>query len=127
VEINKRREIINLFYQEWAENNPSKKVKNIVLNEFIHVNQLSKKETIQYAVRSFYETMYVLNLELILQIATPVETVPAKENKTQKPFSKMLIMEAIVPDLLKYGKTGKLTAGIRKVNANKIQYCLTAK
>ncbi|MDR0438393.1 MAG: hypothetical protein LBH22_08875 [Bacteroidales bacterium] len=127
MEINKRREIINLFYQEWAENNPSKKVKNIVLNEFIHVNQLSKKETIQYAVRSFYETMYVLNLELILQIATPVETVPAKENKTQKPFSKMLIMEAIVPDLLKYGKTGKLTAGIRKVNANKIQYCLTAK
>ena len=127
VEMDKRREIINSFYQQWTESNPSKKVKNIVLNEFIHVNQLSKKETMQYAVRSFFETMYVLNLDLILQVATPVKTVPAKKNKTQKPFSKMLIMKAIVPDLLKYGKTGKLTVGIRKVDANKIQYCLTAK
>ncbi len=127
-DISTRRRIIEQFYEKWFKENPTKRIKNIILNEFIYVNQKSKKETVAHAGKSFLSTMHVLNLDLILRIAVPTKEIERKDgSEGQKHFQKLLLMEAIVPSLVKYGKVGKLTIGIKKVDSSKIQYCLTAK
>ncbi len=126
-DVNVRRKIIEKFYERWFKEHPTKKIKNVVLNEFIHVNKKSKKETIAHAGKFFVSTMYILNLDIILEIAIPTKEIEVKgESKSQKPFHKMLIMEAVVPELAKYGVTGKLVIGIKRTRNTKFQYCLTA-
>lgn len=121
--IRKREAVISDFYRKWYESHPSKKVRNIDLNDDINVRYISVTETVRHAAISYLSTLAVLQLDLVLKTARRVgKPKPVKPNdKNQSVFAKMQIMECVLEGI---GKV-KLTVGIKK-NDVKIQYCITA-
>lgn len=117
-EIKAREKIIKDFYAAWCAEHGDKKIWNESLNAFIHVKFLSINETYSKAARTYDSTMAVMRLTEILQKAKLVEERPAKQNKNQKSFDKMLLMLAF--------ENIKLTVGHQRSNGNYIQYCITA-
>jgi hypothetical protein len=119
-----RKQIIKDFYYLWGTINPSKKVFNKSLNDFIHVKYISVDETAEHASLRYISTLAVLFLSEILENAvqngTPKNVNPAK--KHQKGFEKIIIMEYCKE---KFG-TIKLTVGVKRGTKEKIQYCVTA-
>ena len=123
-----RRKIINDFYRKWFQENEEKRVKNTSLGTLIHVNKDSRKETQKWGSLSFRSTLTVLELSYVLKNAVVTgKDDPKPGNKSQKKYSKMLIMECVVPKLRPYVVTAKLTVGVRRSDSQRLQYCLTAK
>ena len=116
-EIKIREKLIKNFYAKWIGENPTKRVWNVNLNNFILVKYLSINETYNKAARSYESTIAVFRLNDILEKALLVEELPTKaNNKNQKGFSKMLIM--------RYGNV-KLTVGCQKTTGENVQYGIT--
>ncbi len=117
-EIKTREKIIKDFYAQWISLNPEKKIFNKSLNADIFVKFISINETYEKAARSYESTLAVLKLTEVLSKAKKISETPAKNNKNQKSFSKMLIMLAY--------ENIKLTVGLQKSNNQYVQYCITA-
>ena len=67
---------------------------NAALGKYICVKFLSINETYEKASRSYESTMAVFRLTEILQNATLVEELPAKQKtRNQKQFEKLLVMQ----------------------------------
>jgi len=126
-DVKERRKIIADFYKKWFNENSEKSVKNASLNKLIHVNMISKKETLHWACLSFQSTLTVLELSYVLKHAVKTDSVRPKENKNQAKFSRMLTMECVVPKLRPYVVTAKLMVGVKISDNRRLQYCLTAK
>ncbi len=121
-----REKIIKQFYNDWAGENTEKKVKNDSLKQFIHVNHLSKKETMRWGCLSANSTLTVLELSYVLKYAVKVGNDKPKNNANQREFKDIIIMECDVPKLRPYIVKAKLIVGVKREH-KKIQYCLTAK
>lgn len=123
-DIKKREEIIYNFYDKWFEVNPTKKVYNIHLKEYINVRYISVNETARHAAKQYLSTLAVLQLDSILATAKQFGAQRSiKEGvKNQRKFSKMLEMRC---DLAGIGII-KLIVGIKKQSKEKVQYCITA-
>jgi hypothetical protein len=95
-----------------------------VIEEFIEVKFLSIQETASKAAIRYKSTLAVIYLTEILEKAvtkgSPQE--PKKDNKKQKRFSKIFILEY---EKEKFGKI-KLTVGELRGSGQKVQYCVTA-
>ena len=118
-----RKEFIIAFYSKWIAINPTKQIFNKSLNDFINVRFLSIQETAGHASHTYKSTIAVTFLTEILENAKLVTTVkPKLENKNQKRFSGIIVME--------YSKESfgeiKLTVGVLRGSKQKIQYCITA-
>jgi len=86
------------------------------------------RETRNWACLSIQSTLTVLELTYVLKHAVKTEENPPKNNKNQKRFKRILIMECIVPRLRPYVNIAKLTVGVTKRDDKKLQYCwLTSK
>ena len=80
-------------------------------------------ETSEHAAKNYLSTLAVLQLDAILVGARKVSIQNVKQNnKNQKPFEKIIIMEY---DLVEIGKV-KMTVGVRRRTREKVQYCITA-
>lgn len=122
-DIQQRELIIRDFYHEWKEKNPSQKKYNLSLKEYINIRMVSIIETSEHAAKNYLSTLAVLQLDAILVGARKVSIQNVKQNnKNQKPFEKIIIMEY---DLVGIG-TIKMTVGVRRRTREKVQYCITA-
>ena len=119
-----RKQFIRDFYALWETINPSKRVFNKSLNDFVNVKHISVKETIGQASHRYISTLAITFLTEILENATQKGSPqnPNSQKDNQKGFEKIIIMEYIRKDL---GKI-KLTVGVKRGTKEKIQYCITA-
>ena len=119
-----REGIISDVYRKWYEENPTKAVYNVDLQDEINVRFLSVTETMRHAAKSYLSTLAVLQLDLILRNARKIGVpMPVKKGvKNQSEFDKMIIMECELIGI----ETAKLTVGVKKKTGMKIQYCITA-
>ena len=119
-----RKKFISDFYTNWIIANPTKRIYNKSLKNFIEVRFLSMQETASKAAIRYKSTVAVTYLTEILEnaitIGKPQE--PKKDNVKQKRFSKVFIMGYEKED---FGKI-KLTVGELRGSGQKIQYCITA-
>ena len=118
-----RKAFIIAFYSQWIAENPTKQIFNKFLNDFINVRFLSIQETAGHASHTYKSTIAVTYLTEVLENAKSVTTVkPKSENKNQKRFSEIIVME--------YSKESfgeiKLTVGVLRGSKQKVQYCITA-
>jgi hypothetical protein len=119
-----RKQFIKSFYQRWEVANPTKRIFNQSLNDFINVRFVSVDETSGHASHRHISTLAVTFLSEVLEKAvqkgTPKNADTGK--KSQKGFEKIITME--------YSKeafdTIKLTVGVKRGTKEKIQYCITA-
>ena len=122
-DIKAREAIIRDFYREWKTKNPSQRKYNISLKDYINIRMVSIIETSEHAAKSYLSTLAVLQLDSILIGAKKVSVrKPKQDNKNQKPFERILIMEH---ELVGIG-TVKMTVGVRRSTHEKVQYCITA-
>jgi len=118
-----RKEFIIDFYSKWIAINPTKQIINKLLNDFINVRFLSIQETAGHASHTYKSTIAVTYLTEVLENAKPVSTAkPKSENKNQKRFSEILVMEYSKEN---FGEI-KLTVGVLRGSKQKLQYCITA-
>jgi len=119
-----RKLFIRDFYRLWETMNPSKKIFNKSLNDFINVKYISMAETAGHASHRYISTLAILFLSEILENAVqkgvPENADPTK--KSQKGFEKIITMEYCKKE---FG-TIKLTVGVKRGTKEKIQYCVTA-
>jgi hypothetical protein len=116
-EIKAREKLIKEFYAQWIAEHPDKRILNIALGKYICVKFLSINETYEKAARSYESTLAVLRLTEILQNATFVAELLAKQNtRNQKQFEKLLVMQY---------ENIKLTVGLQRSNQDLVQYCIT--
>lgn len=123
-DVKKREEIIYNFYDQWFKVNPTKKVYNIHLKEYINVRYISVNETARHAAKQYLSTLAVLQLDSILATAKQFGAQRSiKEGvKNQRKFSKMIEMRCNLAGI----GTIKLIVGIKKQSKEKVQYCITA-
>jgi hypothetical protein len=118
-----RKQFIKDFYYLWGTINPSKKIFNKSLNDFINVKYISVDETAGQASFNYISTLAIMFLTEILENAVqkgkPKNANPTKSN--QKGFEKIITMEYNKKEL---GKI-KLTVGVKRGTKEKIQYCVT--
>ena len=80
-------------------------------------------ETAGHASHTYKSTIAVTFLDEILENAKYKTSVkPKPENKNQRRFSEMIVMEYLKKD---FGRI-KLTVGVLKGSKQRIQYCITA-
>ena len=121
-EIHKRTEIILKFYHSWKEDNPTQRVYNHGLKDYINVRQISISETARHAAKTYLSTLAVLQLDGILACARKVRIGKPKARSNQSQFQVMIQMEHDCPGV---GRV-KLMVGVRFKTHIKIQYCITA-
>jgi hypothetical protein len=118
-----RKQFILDFYAQWIAINTTKQIFNKSLNDFITIRFLSLQETAGHASHTYKSTVAVTYLTEILENAKYVTTVkPKPENKNQKRFSEMIVMQHSKEV---FGEI-KLTVGVQRGNRLKVQYCVTA-
>ena len=117
-----REDIIWEFYQEWKRKNPSQRIYNRKLKDFINIRKISMEETARHASKRYLSTLAVLQLDAILAFARLVKTSKVEERNNQKQFKAMLIMQYECPGI----GSVKLLVGIRHKTLLKVQYCITA-
>jgi len=84
---------------------------------------LSIQETAGHASHTYKSTIAVTYLSEVLKNAKSVSIAKPKiENKNQKRFSEIIVMEY----LKEYFGEIKLTVGVLRGSKQKIQYCITA-
>ena len=90
-----RKQFIKDFYRLWEIKNPSKKIFNKSLNDFINVRYISVDETAGQASHRYISTLAIMFLTEILENAVqkgiPKNADSTKEN--QKGFEKIITME----------------------------------
>ena len=121
-EIEKRSEIILQFYREWKVKNPTQRVYNHGLRDYINVRKVSISETARHAAKTYLSTLAVLQLDGILACARKVRVGKPKARSNQSKFQAMIEMEHDCPGV---GMV-KLMVGVRLQTHIKIQYCITA-
>ncbi len=121
-EIKQRTDLIWKFYQEWKRDNPTQRVYNNKLKDYINVRQISIDETARHAAKKYLSTLAVLQLDAILACARLIKTVKPENRANQKQFKAMLVMQY---DCQGLGRV-KLLVGIRHKTMLKVQYCITA-
>jgi len=123
-EIKERKKIIKDFYAIWNAANPTKRVFNTNLKEFINVRFLSIQETSLIAANKYLSTFAITHyFTEILELAHEVRrTPPKKDNENQKRFSEIIVLEYKKKE---FG-TVKLTVGVLRGSGQHIQYCITA-
>lgn len=121
-EIKRRSDIIWEFYQAWKDANPSQRVYNHKLKDYINVRQISIDETARHASKRYLSTLAVLQLDAILACARLIRTGKIENRSNQQQFRTMLVMQYDCPGI---GKV-KLLVGVRHRTLLKIQYCITA-
>jgi len=90
---------------------------------FINVRFLSLQETAGHASHTYKSTIAVSYLSEVLENAIRIASVkPKSENKNQRRFSEIIVMEHSKEE---FGKI-KLTVGVLKGSKLKVQYCVTA-
>ena len=118
-----RKQFIKDFYRLWEVINPSKKIFNKSLNDFINVRYISIDETVGHASYTYISTLAIMFLTEILensvQKGTPKNPNPKKKN--QRGFEKIITMEYYKKE---FGVV-KLTVGVKRGTKEKIQYCVT--
>ena len=122
-DIKTRERIISDFYYEWKISNPTQRLFNIDLKDYINIRHISIIETVEHAARTYLSTLAVLQLDSILTLAKKVRIVNVKpKDKNQNQFEKMIKMEY---NLVGIGKVS-LIVGVKRSNKEKVQYCITA-
>ena len=121
-EIKQRKRLIEDYYRLWQADNPSKRVYNRNLHDYINVRQISVIETAEHASKRYLSTLAVLQLDAILACARKVSVSRPKKKSNQSQFKAMIEMRHTCPGI----GAVKLTVGIRMKSALKIQYCITA-
>ena len=121
-DIKKRKDIIWRFYQTWKVSNPTQRVYNHRLKDYINVRQISIDETARHASKRYLSTLAVLQLDAILACAKLIKAGKTENRDNQQKFKAMLVMQYDCPGI---GKV-KLLVGIRHKSLLKIQYCITA-
>ena len=121
-EIKKRKEIIWQFYKEWREVNPTQRIYNHRLKDYINIRQISIDETARHASKRYLSTLAVLQLDAILSFAQLLKTGKIENRNNQKQFKTMLIMQYECPGI----GLVKLLVGVRHKTFLKVQYCITA-
>jgi len=123
-EVKIRKKIIVDFYAQWNASNPNKRIYNADLKNFIYVRYLSINETAEIASRRYISTFAITHyFTEILELAQEIRrTSPKKDNKNQKRFSEIIVLEYKKED---FGKV-RLTVGVLKGSKQHIQYCITA-
>ena len=119
-----RKQFIKDFYRLWESINPTKKVFNKSLNDFINVRYISVDETAGQASHRYISTLAIIFLSEILENAIQ-KGIPKNSDSTkknQKGFEKIITMEYRKKTL----GTIKLTVGVKRGTKEKIQYCVTA-
>jgi len=122
-EIKEREIIIKDFLQKWGEENPERAVYNNKLEDNIYVRGISVIEAKEHSSKSYKSTRALLILDEVLKNATPIKRVPIKSNdNNQQGFDCFIVM------LYKHENIGsiKLTVGVKKRSAMKIQYGISA-
>lgn len=121
--LKQRETIISQVYRKWTENNPTKKVYNRSLKDYINIRFLSITETIRHAAKTYNSTLAMLQLDTILRNSVKFgkPKPPKKAVKKQASFSQMQEMRC---DLEGIG-TVKMMLGIKR-KGEIIQYCITA-
>ena len=113
-DIKKRKQIIKDFYASWNASHPDKKVWNKSLQDYIYVKYQSINETTGHAALSYKSTMAVFHLTEILSNASVSQKwAPKRDDKNQKPYSKMILMR---------WKTYRLIVGLQKSKNEYVQY-----
>ena len=113
-DIKKRKQIIKDFYAVWNAAHPDKKVWNKSLQDYIYVKYQSINETTGHAALSYKSTMAVFHLTEILSNASVSQKwAPKRDDKNQKPYSKMILMR---------WKTYRLIVGLQKSKSEYVQY-----
>ena len=123
-EIKIRKKIIRDFYATWNAANPTKQAFNANLKEFINIRYLSINETAEIASRRYISTFAITHyFTEILEFAQEIRrTPPKKDNKNQKRFSEIIVLEYKKEE---FGMV-RLTVGVLKGSKQHIQYCITA-
>ena len=122
-DIETRKQIILDFYREWKQLNPTQRKYNVSLKDYVNIRNVSINETSFRASKTYLSTLAVLQLDAILTTARKTKVVNAKpNNKNQKPFNKMILMECELPGI----GIVKLVVGIKRKTLEKVQYCITA-
>ena len=121
-DIKKRKDIIWRFYQTWKVSNPTQRVYNHRLKDYINVRQISIDETARHTSKRYLSTLAVLQLDAILACAKLIKAGKTENRDNQQKFKAMLVMQYDCPGI---GKV-KLLVGIRHKSLLKIQYCITA-
>ena len=121
-EVKKRSVLIRKFYQEWKSLNPTQRVYNHRLKDYINVRQISIDETARHASKRYLSTLAVLQLDAILSCATLIKTGKVEKRSNQQKFKAMLVMQYESPGI----GTVKLLVGVRHKTLLKVQYCITA-
>lgn len=90
-DIKAREKIIINFYQEWKRNNPSQRLYNLDLKDYINIRYISIVETVEHSSKNYLSTLAVLQLDCILRLAKQVKIVNTKQgDKNQNQFEKMI-------------------------------------
>ena len=121
-EIKQRSNLIWKFYQEWKTCNPTQRVYNHGLKDYINVRQISIDETARHASKRYLSTLAVLQLDAILSCAKLVRKGKVESRSNQQQFKAMLVMQYECPGI----GTVKLLVGVRHKTLLKVQYCITA-
>lgn len=121
-EIETRKNIIWSYYQQWKAKNPTQRVYNQRLKDFINIRQISIDETARHASKRYLSTLAVLQLDAILSCAKLIKTGKVENRANQKQFQAMLVMQYDCPGI----GAVKLLVGIRQKSLLKVQYCITA-
>lgn len=121
-EIEQRQTIILQFYREWKSANPTQRVYNNGLKDYINIRKVSISETARHAAKTYLSTLAVMQLDAILACAKKVRMGKPKARTSQSKFQAMIEMMHECPGV---GKV-KLTVGVKLRTHIKIQYCITA-
>ena len=121
-ELEMRTKIILQFYREWQVANPSKRVYNNGLKDYINIRQISISETARHAAKTYLSTLAVLQLDGILACAKKVRVGKPRARSNQSKFQAMIEMEHDCPGV---GRV-KLMVGVKLRTHIKIQYCITS-
>lgn len=118
----RREQIIIDFYRKWADENPTRKVYNLNLRDYINVRFISVDETAHHASKTYLSTLAVLQLSAILTCAKKVRVGKPRSRTNQQQFQAMIEMVHECPGV----GLVRLMVGVRRKSLLKIQYCITA-
>jgi len=121
-DIQKRFDIILQFYRDWKTKNPTQRVFNNALKDYINIRKVSISETARHASKNYLSTLAVMQLDGILACARKVRVCKPKARSSQSKFQAMIEMAHDCPGV---GRV-KLMVGVKFQTHIKIQYCITA-
>lgn len=118
-----RKDIVSQVYRVWTANNPSKRVYNRSLKDYINIRYLSITETVRHAAKTYLSTLAMLQLDTILRYSVKYGK-PKAAKKGVKNQASFTLMQEMRCDLVGIG-TVKMMVGVKRTG-EKIQYCITA-